>query len=187
MAMALLFLSLTLFAVPSAFGAANTATGDIGGTPANLIDSAAFNLSTTTLAVMKTAFLESTGLELTDGDVLPIGTVVNFLIYIDNTTPIQVDDISLADTLVTATFNYTAESMRVLNTTDSTAVAATTVQNIYDAVRAVPLLGTNDGVNGDVASFTTPNFTVGDETVANGTLNVAASKVWALLYTVTMQ
>ncbi len=75
---AALMLGVFLMVGPGAQAALNTGTGDVGGDGGALADSLAFELLSTGagLALVKTAFLTTTGVELTSGDMLPSGTLV---------------------------------------------------------------------------------------------------------------
>lgn len=183
-----LTLALLMIATPSLLMAAeNVGTGDIGGDPLALTDSPPFTLDPTTLALVKRAF-DSNGDAIPDNSTLPRGTTVKFMIYVNNNTPVPVNDISIQDQLDGA-FDYTLLSIKVDNTTSNCAAAACTPAEettIFD--NADDNTALTDDVDGDVASFDlTDTIDVGDGNVANGTANVAASTVYAVVFTVTMQ
>ena len=100
---------LFLAATPS-MAAINTGTGSIAGVPADLTDSDDFVLNTTTLQLIKRAYLAD-GTVIPDGSSLPKGTVVKFIIYVNNNTILPVDDVSIQDALAGA-FAYTANSIK---------------------------------------------------------------------------
>src|SRR5262249_49677957 len=92
-----------------ALAATNTAVGNIAGVDADLNDSNTITLTTTTLSLVKAAFL-SDGTPISSGATLAKGTVVKFLIYMDNTTPTPVDSVNVSDALA-ATFAYQAGTL----------------------------------------------------------------------------
>ncbi len=183
----ILALGAVILAPPFAWAATNQGTGDIAGDATDLTDSNIFNLTTTTLGLVKRAFLASDGSAITDGAILPKGTLVKFLIYVNNTTSVQVDDVSARDVLA-ATFAYQTGTLKVNNTTNECAAASCTAgeeATIFSDVDAVA--ASTDAVDGDVVSITGTTIDAGNQNVANGVLNIAADKVWALLFTVEMQ
>lgn len=174
----------------TAFAADNTGTGDIGGVGASLADSNTFTLNTRNLNIVKTAFLNDNATELTSGSSIPAGTQVRFLIYVNNNTPIAVNDVSIQDVLNTTTFNFATgdTSIRVGTTA---ACAADNCTNVEEAALMVAVAGTGaltDAVDGDVASWDgTDTVNVGDQNAANATLNIPANTAWAVSIYVTMQ
>ncbi len=158
--------------------ATNQGTGDIAGVGGDLTDSNVFNLSATTLAVVKTAFLTD-GTELSDSDTVASGTLVQFMIFIDNTTDAAVADVSVSDILNVA-FTYQTGTIKV----DNSVATGGSNAAIYAAVDAVGAL--TDAVDGDAASITGTTIDAGNENVANSTVSIAANTVWAILFTVQM-
>jgi hypothetical protein len=184
---AALMLGAFLFASPMAQAAVNTAIGDIAGTPGDLVNSDPFTLNTSTPTLVKTAFLTSNGDPLTDGATLPVGTLVDFLIYINNESDVVLDDVGIQDTLVG--FTYQAGTIRVLNTTTECAVAVCTSgfgseeEGIYDdVVGETPL---SDSFGDDAASFLAAVVEVGNNGVqtTNAVQNAAANFVLAVVFT----
>lgn len=173
----------------SSFAADNTGTGDIGGVAADLTDSNTFTLNSTTLAITKRAFLAD-GTALTSGATLPRGTVVKFMLYVNNNTAVAVNDISMRDVL-DAAFAYQTGTIKVDNTVANCAAATCTGPEeaaIYTAVNAASAL--TDATDADVATYTAGTTTIdlGNSVVAgNAQLNAAANTVYAVLFTVTMQ
>ena len=187
--LAALMLGVFLILSPVAQAAFNTGTGDVAGVSGDLVDSAAFELiSSPTLALVKTAFLTSTGAELTSGNSLPTGTQVDFMIYVNNASSIQITDVSIQD-ILDPLFLYSSPSIRLDNsvgdcgaTCDDTEEAA-----IYAAASGSGVL-TDAAVGGDAVSFAALTVDAGDENVAgNDTLNIAPNTVLALVFTVTVQ
>lgn len=169
--------------VPAAVHAApNTAVGDIAGVPADLNDSAPFNLNTTTLGLAKVAFLPD-GTQLTSGDSVPKGALVQFVIYIDNTTAVPVSDVSIQDVL-DPTFVYQAGTMVVSTLATGSAAGA-----IWSQLDTAGTAVTDAQAAGDVASFNgTDTIDFGNQNAgSNDQLDVPASSVWAVRMTVKMQ
>lgn len=176
---AVAFLAAAFLLSGPAMAADNIGTGDVAGDSAALNSSNTFQLFTTTMSLNKMAFLAN-GTQLASGATLPRGTEVRFMIYIDNTTAVPMNDVSIQDVLDPA-FAYQAGSMMV----DNSAANAATPGEIYAAVNA----GTAvlDPIDADVASAVGVTIDVGNQNVANGTLNIAANRVWAILFRTLMQ
>jgi len=163
---------------PSAARAAdNTATGDVAGVDADLTDSNTFTLNTTTLALVKTAFRNGT--ELASGAVLPRGTLVQFMIYVDNSTAFQVFDVNVSDVLDPA-FVYQAGTIRV----DNTAATGSASAAIFAAVSAAAPV--TDGNDVDPAGIAGTTITAGSAG-GNGQVDIAANAVYAVLFDVIVQ
>jgi len=174
---------LTLGTVAQA--ADNIAVGDIAGDGFALGDSLTFTLTTSTPTLFKVAFLTSDFSALSNNDVLPVGTSVDFLIYLNNVADVDIDDVSIQDTLLG--FSYVPGTIRVLNTTTCIAVGCTLgeEQTIYDDARVtVPL---SDTPNNDAASFAGTTVEVGNEiTAGNAVQNAVANTVLAVVFTATI-
>jgi hypothetical protein len=187
--LSLALLAVAGLAIPASRAATNTGTGDIAGVPADLTPSNTFTLNTSTLALIKRAFLAN-GTPITSGSSLPKGTLVKFMIYINNDTAFGVNDVSVQDVLASA-FAYQAGSIKTSNTVAACAAALCTGPEeaaIYAAVNG----GTakTDGTPDDEASYTAGTTTIdlGNQNVGtNSQLDIAASKVWAVIFTVKMQ
>ena len=187
--LAALMLGAFLFASPMAQAAVNTALGDIAGDGLLLDNSNPFTLNRSTPTLVKTAFLAGGGAALTSGDVLPAGTSIDFLIYLNNEANVAILDVSIQDAL--AGFTYTPGTIRVLNTTlstvcaDPTACTAGEEVTIYDDVRVTGAL--LDTVElGDAASFNSTQVDVGDQVQANAQQDVSASTILAVVFTATL-
>ena len=131
------------------------------------------------LVLAKQAILAKDGLLITNSSTLPRGTVFRFLIYTDNTGPAH-SDVSIRDVLDPA-FAYSAGSLRV----DNSVATGSSVGAVYAAVSAATPL--TDIIDADVASISGNTIDVGDRFVGNGQLDIAAGRIWALLFTVRMQ
>jgi hypothetical protein len=161
------------------FAADNQATGDIAGDGSDLNDSNVFTLNTTTLGLVKTAFLTD-GTQLTSGDDVARGTAVQFMVHVDNPTDVPVIDLNLEDVLDPA-FVYQASTIKVDNSVASGSPPAA----IYAAVNAAATL--DDAVDAvDVAGISGTTVSAGSG-AGNAQLDIAADRVWAILFTVEVQ
>lgn len=188
--LAALVLGVVLILSPVARAADNTGTGDVGGDPAALGDSNVFQLFSTgaPLTLVKTAFLTGTGAPLTSGDTLPQGTLVDFMIYVNNTGSVAVTDTSIQDVL-DPLFVYQAGTIRVDNSVaNCAAVACTPAEEAAIYASAAATAASTDAVDApDPASFAGVTVDVGDQAVANGQVDAAASSVLAVVFTVQVQ
>lgn len=173
------------------FAADNTATGDIAGDGTALTDSntVALTATATPLALYKRAFLDD-GTPLTSGTTIPKGTLVKFLIYVDNYTAVPVVNMNVSDVLdVSATgFTYQGSSIRVDNTVANCAAGDGTCTGGEEAAIFAAVddnTAETDAIDADVASYATDTITAGS-TGGNGQLDLAANRVWALLFAVTI-
>ena len=187
---AALMLGVFLILSPVVQAEDNTGTGDVAGVSADLIDSNTFALfSSPTLALVKTAFLTSTGAELTSGNSLPTGTQVDFMIYVNNKSDLAVLDVTIQD-ILDPLFLYTAGTIRVDNAVAECALAACTgveEQAIYDAAILIAP-GTDAVLAGDSVSFTAgTTVDVGNDNQANDQQDSAANSVLAVVFTVQVQ
>lgn len=172
-------LALVALSPALALAADNTATGNVAGIDADLNDSNTITLNTTTLSLVKAAFLPG-GTPLVSGTTVPRGTLVQFMVYVDNTTTVAADSINVADLLVPG-FLYQPGSIRV----DASQNTGATAAAIYAAVSAAPVL--TDAVSGaDVAGFSGATVSAGNS-AGNALVVVPAGKVWAVLFRVRMQ
>ncbi len=187
---AALTLGVFLILSPVAQAADNTGTGDVAGDAAALADSNIFQLfATPALGLAKTAFLTVGGTQLTSGATLPTGTLVDFMIYVDNKASVVITDTSIQDVL-DPLFLYQAGTIRFDNTHINCAGAAC-IPAEEVTIYAAALGGTavSDAVDGpDVGSFAGVTVDVGDEViVGNGQLDAAANRVLAVVFTVQVQ
>jgi hypothetical protein len=168
---------LLAFAPIGAHAADNTATGDIAGVGDDLSNSNTFTLNTTTLALVKTAFRN--GIELTSGDTLPRGTLVQFMVYVDNPTAFQVFDVNMSDVLDPA-FVYQTGTIRV----DNAVATGSTAADIYAAVSVAPVV--SDLNDGDAAGINGTTISVGTAG-GNAQVDPVAGSVYAVLFDVIVQ
>ncbi len=185
---AALMLGVFLILSPVAQAADNTGTGDVAGDGAALGDSNIFQLfSTPGLTLVKTAFLTVGGTQLTTGATLPVGTLVDFMIYVDNKASVVITDTSIQDVL-DPLFLYQAGSIRTDNShINCVGDPCTAVEEgtIYTA--ALAGAAASDGVDADPASFVGVTLDVGDQVVGNGQVDAAANRVYAVIFTVQVQ
>lgn len=137
------------------------------------------------LELVKRAFL-SDGTPISDGNILPRGTLVQYLIYINNKGSAR-DDVSVRDVLDPA-FSYEVGTMKVDNSVASCAAQSCTAieeSAIFTAANSV--LASTDAVDGDIVSITGTTIDAGNQNVSNAQLDIAANRVWALLFTVKMK
>ena len=189
--LAALMLGVFLILSPVAEAEINTGTGDVAGDVAALVDSVPFELFSTgaALTLVKTAFLTVGGTQLTTGATLPQGTLVDFMIYVDNTSSVPVTDTSIQD-ILDPLFVYQAGTIRVDNSVANCAAIPCT--GIEEAAMYAAAAGTaplTDVVDApDTVSFAGVTIDVGDENVVgNGQLDAAANRVLAVVFTVQVQ
>ncbi len=164
----------------------NQGTGDVAGVGANLTDSNVFILSSTGsgLVLVKTAFLTSSGAQLTSSDTVPAGTSVDFMIYVNNESSVAISDVSIQDVL-DAAFTYQAGTIKIDNSVADCAATCDAAEE--QAVYAAAILTTalTDGAGDDTASFAALTVDAGNSVVGtNARLDVAANTVLALVFTV---
>jgi uncharacterized repeat protein (TIGR01451 family) len=169
----------------------NTGTGDVAGDSAALVDSNIFSLFSTgaALTLVKTAFLTSDGSQLTTGATLPQGTLVDFMIYVNNPGSIAVNDTSIQDVL-DPLFVYQAGTIRVDNTqTCAAAVCLVGEEPAIYAAAAAAAAGTDGAAAGDTVAFDgTDTIDVGNTIeLANDQQDAAAGNVLAVVFTVQVQ
>ncbi|MDH3751555.1 MAG: right-handed parallel beta-helix repeat-containing protein [Gammaproteobacteria bacterium] len=138
------------------------------------------------IILQKRAF-QYDGTPIPEGATIPDGLLFHFLLYINNFGPARTD-ISIQDVLDPA-FAYQTGTLRVDNSVSSCAAACTPVEEaaVFAAVSGTAPL--TDSVDGDVISYTVASSTVdaGNESVANGQLDIATGRVWALLFSAKLQ
>jgi hypothetical protein len=179
---AALMLGVFLMLSSVAHAAINTAVGDIAGDGLALDDSNPFELLASAPTLVKAAFLTVGNTALTDGDRLPAGTSIDFLIYINNETDIDLVDVGIRDVL--AGFTYVGGSLHVLNTTTECALTLCTAAeelNIYNLARVAGVM--SDALDGDEASESGGTIDVGNNFVGNAPQDAVANTVLALVFT----
>jgi len=180
---------LAMCSFQTALAEPNIGLGDINGDSAALADSNTFQLTSTGtgLELVKTAWMTSDGSPITSGSTVPQGTLVDFMIYVNNPGTVAINDVSIQDVLDGA-FVYQLESIRVDNSVDDcgTDCDATEEAVIYAAAAAV-LPANSDAVDlADTSRFAGVTIVAGNQVAGNARLDAAANKVLAVVFTVRM-
>ncbi len=183
-----------LLVTPASWAATNIGRANLGADPTNpdsdyITDSPTLTITSTTLAVVKKAFLDDdTGTEIADGSSVVKGSIVKFMIYIDNSTSTQSTDVRLEDQLNDTDFTYQANSLSWNNNVTNTASPLATVFANTDTSGANTGVALTDTVSGaDTASADTtvsPDLiTMGAHTgQTNGVVNIPAGKIVAFMF-----
>jgi len=157
------------------------ANASVTGTPAGTIVKRAYQLD---------------GIPIINTSVLPTGTPLRYMLYINNTGAGAINDVSVQDVL-DAAYGYDAGSIRIDNSV--AACAATTCTAIEEAAILAAVVAETascgpvpaactDAVDADPVSWNGTNtIDGGNQAQANGQLDIAADSVWAMVFTVTMQ
>lgn len=139
----------------------------------------------TSLRVVKRAY-STGGTPIPDASLVPKGTLVRFLLYVNNVGG-PVSDVTLQDVLAPA-FQFVTGSIRFSNATarclDQTCTTAE--ENAIFAGAVAGTVGT-DATGDDVASFAASTLHAGNQNAANAQLDIASARVWAVVFTVKMQ
>jgi hypothetical protein len=180
---------LTLGSVAQA--ADNIGVGDVAGDPAALVDSNTFVLNSSgALTLVKTAWLTVGGTPIVSGTTLPAGTQVDFMIHVNNKSDLQIDDVTIADTLDALFLYGPVDNIRVDNAVVECTLAVcdgTEEQTIYDSAILVGA-GTDVASGADTVSFTAgTTVDVGNANQGNAQQDAAANSVLAVVFTVTVQ
>ena len=187
------FILTLLLLLPAIVQAAtNIGRADLGADPLAadndfITDSGALTITSTKLMVMKKAFVDdNTGTEIVNNSSVVKGTIVKYMIYLDNSTNAQATDVRFLDLLDEVAFTYQANSLRWNNNVTATGAPVATVFTDTNAGASVAL--TDAISNADVGSVDitqTPNdrITFGAVTVqANAQLNIPAGKIVSFIY-----
>jgi len=137
------------------------------------------------LSIVKRAFFTD-GTPVSHLSTLPRGTVVKFLLYIDNPGA-AVGDVSVRDVL-DPTFVYESGTLHFDNSLAN--CAGGTCSPAEEAtIFAAADTGTpgTDAVDADPVSFSASTIDGGDQNVANAPLNIAVNSVWAVVFEARMQ
>jgi uncharacterized repeat protein (TIGR01451 family) len=137
------------------------------------------------VALVKRAYLAD-GTPIVNLATVPKGTLVKFVLYLNNQGPL-VSDVSVQDVLDPG-FQYVAGSMRVSNTPAACALPACTGAEeaaIFTAANSGTAV--TDAVDGDAASYAATTLNVGNQSAANAQLDLAAARVWAVVFSVRTQ
>lgn len=186
--------SLVLAAVillPSIVEAAtNIGRADLGADPLvadsdYITDSGVLTITSTKLAVMKKAFLDDgTGTEIASGSSVVKGTIVKFMIYLDNSTSVQASDVRLVDLLDETAFTYQAGSLKWNNsTTNSAAAVATIFTDTNGGVALTDAISGADVASADTTQTPNDRITMGAHSAqTNAVLNIPAGKIASFMF-----
>ena len=166
-------------AVPSVTNRAYVSTGG-DSNAAN--DSASDPTAVSVLALVKRAFRVD-GTPIPNATVLAKGTLFRFLIYVNNPGG-ALTDVSLADVLDPA-FQYLGGTLRMTNAPAACAAAnCTGVEEsaLFTAANAGSAV--TDAIDGDAVSVVAGRIDLGNQVKANAQLNLAAGKVFAVIFSV---
>lgn len=163
----------------ASFAADNTATGDIAGGASTITNSNTFTINSTQLALVKAAFL-SDGTPIASGTSVPKGSLVKFMIYLDNSTIVPADSLNVSDVLA-AQFVYQPGTLKIDNS-QATGATAAAIFAAVDAAAAV-----TDAVSGADAAGISGSTVSAGLSAGNAIVNVPASRVWAMLFSVKVQ
>lgn len=170
-------------ASPLSVGEVLTATArDAAG---NTSEFAANATVTSGLVIQKRAF-RLDGTPIVSGATMPVGIEFKFLLYINNRGT-AASDISLQDVL-DAEFAYQPGTLQVDNSVVSCAAQTCTPaeeSTIFAAAVSAPVL--TDVVDADVASFAAAVIDVGNQNAANGQLDIAGSRILAIVFSAKLQ
>jgi hypothetical protein len=180
------------FLLPAAQGraAVNIGTANMGTDPTSpdndfIKDSGTLTINSTKLAVIEKAFLDDNdGTEVTSGSTVVKGTIIKFVIYIDNTTTSQASDVRLVDLLDEVAFTYQAGSLKWNNnTTTSAAPPATIFNDTNYGVSLTDAISSTDVGSADTTQTPNDRITFGAVTdQANATMNIPAGKIAAFMF-----
>jgi hypothetical protein len=170
----------------------NTGVGDVAGDGTALVDSNIFVLNSAgVLTLVKSAYLTNAGTRLASGATVPTGTLVDFLIYVNNVSDVTVTDTSIGDTL-NALFTYQAGTIRVLNTGTCAAACTPAEEDVFYAATAAVGAGSDAAAAGDTVSYDGVGLAVhvGNSAItaaASDQQNAANNAVLAVVFTVQVQ
>lgn len=184
---------LVLLLLPTfALAAINIGRANLGADPLPadgdfITDSPALTITATTLAVVKKAFLDdSSGTEIVSGSTVAKGTIVKFMLYIDNSSAIVANDVRLEDLLDKTAFTYQTGSLRWNNAVTATAATVATIftDTSSSGVPLTDAAGAGDVGSADAAILpASVRITFGAHSAqANGPLNIPAGKIAAFMF-----
>ena len=175
----------TITVTPSAAaapGVTNRAYVSTGGDSNAANDSASDPTTVSVLALVKRAFRVD-GTPIPNAAVLAKGTLFRFLIYVNNPGS-ALTDVSLVDVLAPA-FQYLGGTLRLTNAPSACAAAMCTgVEESALFTAANAGTAATDAIDGDVVSVVSSRIDLGNQVKANAQLNLAAGKVFAVIFSV---
>lgn len=172
--------------------AINIGTANLGADPTSpdndfITDSSPLTITSTQLTVLKRAFVDdNSGTEITSGSSVVKGTIVKYMIYIDNTTSAQATDVRFVDLMDEVALTYQANSLRWNNNVTASAAPVATIFTDTNAGTSVALTDAISGADvGSADTTQTPNdrITIGAVTAqANAVLNIPAGRIVSFMY-----
>jgi hypothetical protein len=165
----------------------NGAAGGLWNGPAPDMGAFESSCAAQPLQLVKRGFLTD-GTPVVDGATLPRGTIIDFLLYLNNPGPARLDA-SVRDALDPG-FAYVAGTTKIDTTSAncSTGVCSPAEEAAILAAVGAQSAST-DVVDGDLVSYNVPTTTIdaGDQNAANGQLDVSQNSVAAVLIRVRVQ
>ncbi len=186
----ILALILCLLLAAQSWAVVNIGTANMGADPTTpdndlITDSPPLTITSTKLAILKRAFTDdNSGTEIPSGSTVVRGTIVRFVMYVDNSTGREATDVRIVDQLDKAGFTYQPGSLKWNSNT--TATAATIATIFADTNGGVALTDTISG--GDVGSvdLTPPTYALitfgAHSTQTNATVNIPAGKIASFMF-----
>jgi len=179
-----------LFLAAESRAAVNIGVANMGADPTSpdndfIVDSPPLTVNSVKLTVFKKAFLDdNSGTEITSGSSVVKGTMVKFLIYIDNTTGSQASDVRLVDQLDKIGFTYQAGSLKWnSSTTATTATVATIFSDTNAGVALSDTISTADVGSVDPTPASYVQITFGaHSTQVNAAVNIPGGRIVAFMF-----
>lgn len=186
----LLIVSIIVLLPTLALAAVNIGRANMGADPTNpdndlITDSPPLTITSSALAVVKKAFLDdSTGTEIPSGSTVAKGTIVRFLIYIDNSSAMAASDVRIEDLLGETAFTYQAGSLKWNSAaTVSGATAATIFSDTNGGAALTDAISGADVGSADTSLTPNDRITFGAHSAqANSVLNIPAGRIAAFLF-----
>lgn len=137
------------------------------------------------LTIFKRAFLDdNSGTELPTGSTVVKGTIVKFVIFIDNSTNVQASDLRIADQLDKTAFTYQAGSLKWNNNTTASAASLATI--FSDTNSGVALSDAISAADAGSVDLTPPSYALitfgAHSTQTNAILNIPARKIASFMF-----
>ena len=175
---------------PAGMAATNIGRGNWGADPQlpdidNITDSVTLTINSTALPVVKVAFVDDgAGTPIASGSSVAAGTMVKFMIYVDNSTAVALSDVRLEDLLDEAAFTYQAGSLKWnAAVTNTGSVLATLFSNTDTGTVLTEVISGADVGSADITQTPSDRITFGAHSAqTNAVLNIPAGKIAAFLF-----
>jgi len=175
-----------------AMAAVNIGTANLGADPTSpdndfITDSTPLTISSTQLTVVKRAFVDdNSGSEIASGSTVVKGTIVKYMIYIDNSTSAQATEVRFIDLMDEVALTYQANSLRWNNNVTNTAATFATIFTDTNAGASVALTDVISGADvgsADTTQSPSDRITFGAVIAQpNAQLNIPAGKIVSFMY-----